>query len=177
MWKKIMVVGTISVALLGGTALAVASTGTSVTPATSDATPEVDSHWSQMSDYMGEDWSDMVEYMTEVLGNRFGDMENLMESDDFDMDWSDMEEFMGGSGMDWSDMDEYMDGSGMGNFDMDWSGVQEFMNGSGMEDSDMGDVEGFMGGSGMGGSHMGGADTGGFMDVPGVNGPRSGINA
>ncbi len=163
MWKKIMVVGTISVALLAGTALAVASTGTPDSAATSKTTDAPESHWSQMSEYLGDDWPDMVEHMTDVLGERFGDMENLMKSGDFDMDWS--------------DMDEYMDGSGMGDFDMDWSDVEEFMNGSGMEDFDMGDVEEFMGGSGMGGSHMGGTDTGGFMDESGVNGSRSGMNA
>ncbi|VAV91892.1 hypothetical protein MNBD_ACTINO01-1899, partial [hydrothermal vent metagenome] len=164
---KIIVAGTISVALLAGTALAVASNGTQ---ATSDTTEQGDSHWSQMSDYLGDDWSGMVDSMKDVLGDRYGEMEDLMKSTDSNMDWSDMEKFMDGT-----DMGGYMGGSGMGDFDM--GDVEDFMGGSGMGDFDMGDVEDFMGGSGMGGSHMGGTDTGGSMGQSETSGLRSGLNA
>ena len=172
MWKKIIVAGTISVALLAGTALAVASNGTPATPATTDTTQGTDSHWSQMSDYLGDDWPGMVDYMNEVLGDRFGDMEELMKSSDFDMNWSDMEEFMDGT-----DMGGFMNGPGMGDFDMNWSDMEEFMDGTDMEGFDMGDVEEFMNGSDMGGSHMGGTDSGGFMGESGTSGFQSGFNA
>ncbi len=83
MWRKLIVIGTIAVALFVGTALAVASQGMSSAPATSDGTQT--DHWSEMETEMGVVWPEMVGHMQEVLGDRFPDMVSHMQSFSLDM--------------------------------------------------------------------------------------------
>ncbi len=154
MWKKTLMAGTVAVALLGGTALAVASTG----PVSDPVSPQVPAatqgqgsqdHWSEMSDLLGDEFDGMVEHMREELGGEFDGMVDLMESGDFDTMWDQMGEFMGEEFMG-EDFEDFMGGTDMEEFmgeDFD-----EFMGGTDMED--------FMGGSHMGGSSGGARDAG-----------------
>ncbi len=88
MWRKLIVAGTIAVALFVGTALAVASQGMPGSPATSDGTQT--DHWSEMETEMGDVWPEMVGHMQDVLGDRFPDMVSHMQSFSFEMGESDM---------------------------------------------------------------------------------------
>ena len=101
MWRRLVVAGTITVTLLAGTTLALASPGDPGTPSSTDAAPT--SHWSEMGIEMGDQWPAMVDHMQEMLGDRFFDMVNQMKSIDplgIDMDgrgtWS--EDWMGSYG-------------------------------------------------------------------------------
>jgi len=123
MWRKLVVAGTITVVLVTGTALAVASQGDTTAPGSPNGTPT--DHWSEMAVEMGDQWPAMVDHMQDMLGDRFPDMVNQMQSMEpfgIDMDGRDMwnDDRMGsyGPGTDGRDMwnDDRMGsyGSGMG---------------------------------------------------------------
>ena len=114
--------GTITVVLVTGTALAVASQGDP--GASGSATGVPADHWSEMAVEMGDQWPEMVEHMQQALGDRFPEMANRMQSMEpfgIDMDGRDM----------WNDgrMGSYEPGMGDGDR---WDRGQMGSYGSGM---------------------------------------------
>lgn len=94
MWRRLVVVGTMTVTLLAGTALAFAAQDSPGTPGSTNGSPT--DHWSEMAVEMGDEWPAMVDHMQRMLGDRFPDMVNQMQSmEPFDHD-------MHGRGM-WND--------------------------------------------------------------------------
>ncbi len=87
MWRKLIVAGTIVVAVVVGSAFAVASQSVAGTSPALEGTQA--DHWSEMEVEMGDAWQEMVGHMQDVLGDEFPDMVNHMESFSFDMGRSD----------------------------------------------------------------------------------------
>ena len=94
MWRKLIVAGTIAVAVFVGSALALASPGAPSSQPTRDS-EQVD-HWTEMEFEMGDLWREMVGHMQGALGDGYQDMVDEMRSLSSDMGRSDMGDSWGG---------------------------------------------------------------------------------
>ncbi len=108
MWRKMVLAGTFAVALLGGTAIAIAAPPEPDAPM-SESTVQLD-HRSEMLIEMGDQRLALVEHMDATFGDRFPEMVRIMELYGPLMHGSDMHEFMNEPGM-----SDFMDSPGMDN--------------------------------------------------------------
>ncbi|MCL1693891.1 MAG: hypothetical protein M3096_09420 [Actinomycetia bacterium] len=97
MWRKIILVGTVAVSLLGGAAIAIAAPPGPDAPR-SESTVQLD-HWSGMQIEMDDQQPALRDHMDATFGYRFPEMARAMELYGPLMHGSDMHEFMNEPGM------------------------------------------------------------------------------